>query len=271
MRPESGPRWPIAAKIILSTVNGVTIPAANGVRQHGSVRPNAMGARVQRSVDLGIHGVKAAAGEHLCGLYVGAEQRDELVVPFLRTGLAAGDKCICVVDGSEPGDVLAAVGPSGVEVQRGGGKQLDVMRSADLYLRSGRFSAPEIISAWKAAISEAMYDGAYDLVRAIQAWSLQVVIPDRRELLLLESELRRYLPLYPQVVVCLYDLGHFDGGIVVDLLKTHSRVLVNGMVLDNPYCLSLDQVLDGASERDDLADEREELADRCYAATTGST
>jgi hypothetical protein len=223
---------------------------------------------VEQKIDLGIHGVTARAGEHLCGLYLGSEQRDELILPYLRTGLLAGDKCICVVDGTDPADVLTALGL----INHEGDRRLDVMRAADLYLRSGQFSAPEIISAWKAAISEAMYDGAYDLVRAIQVWSLQEVTPDRRELLLLESELRRYLPLYPQVIVCLYDLETFDGGIVVDLLKTHARVLVNRMVLENPYCLSPDQILDPATrERDDSADGRKELAEQCFAAMTGST
>src|SRR6201995_4228066 len=84
--------------------------------------------------------------------------------------------------------------------------QLDVIRAADLYLRSGRFSADEIIGAWKAAVADAMYDGRFDLVRAVETWSRRDVVPDTQELLLLESEMNRYLPLYPQVVVCLYDV-----------------------------------------------------------------
>jgi hypothetical protein len=223
-------------------------------------------------VELGIHGIKVDLGGHLCGLYAGPQQRDELVIPFLEAGLHRGDKCICVVDGVEPNDIVDALGPDVDGAQRAVGKQLDVMRAADVYLRSGSFSPAEIISAWKAAISEVMYDGRFDIVRAIETWSLQDVVPPLGELLALESEMNRYLPLYPQVIVCLYDLERFGGGVVVDLLKTHPRILMGGMVLENPYCLTPDEMLgmeDG--DADPLSGEREEVAEWFYAATTGST
>ncbi|HVU72826.1 MAG TPA: MEDS domain-containing protein [Mycobacteriales bacterium] len=223
-----------------------------------------------KALDLGIQGVLVSPGDHLCGLYSGSAERDRLLVAMLRAGLSSGDKCICVVDGAHPTDIAAAVGPD-VDGAERSDKQLEIVRAADMYLRSGRFSAPEIISAWKATISDVMYDGRFDLVRGIETWSRRDVVPDPRELLVLESEMRRYLPLYPQVVVCLYDLDRFGGGIVVDLLKTHPRVLVNGMVLENPYCLSPDDLLNGETDSDHAVNERLEMAEWCYAATTGST
>ena len=47
--------------------------------------------------------------------------------------------------------------------------------------------------------------------------------------------MNRYLPLYPQVVVCLYDIERFGAGLVVDLLKTHPRMLIGEMLVENPY------------------------------------
>jgi hypothetical protein len=55
--------------------------------------------------------------------------------------------------------------------------------------------------------------------------------------------MNRYLPLYPQVILCLYDLHRFGGGIVVDLLRTHPLVLVGGMLVKNPYFATPDQLL----------------------------
>ena len=57
-------------------------------------------------VELGIHGITVGLGDHICGLYAGARQRDELVIPFLEAGLRRGDKCICVVDGVEPAEIV---------------------------------------------------------------------------------------------------------------------------------------------------------------------
>ena len=59
-------------------------------------------------------------------------------MPFLRAGLAAGDKCICVSDGTERAEIVTALGPLGAESTPGGVNRLDVMR--DVNLRSGTFS-----------------------------------------------------------------------------------------------------------------------------------
>jgi hypothetical protein len=39
------------------------------------------------------------------------------------------------------------------------------------------------------------------------------------------------------VILCLYALDSFSGELLVDVLKTHPKVLLAGMVLDNPYYL----------------------------------
>jgi hypothetical protein len=44
------------------------------------------------------------------------------------------------------------------------------------------------------------------------------------------------------------------------------------MLLENPYCMTPDELLGTQEgEADALSDEREEVAEWCYAATTGST
>ena len=55
------------------------------------------------------YGLEVEPGDHLCGLYAGVRERDELIVPFLRAGLRAGNKCICVVDGTEPAELVAKI------------------------------------------------------------------------------------------------------------------------------------------------------------------
>jgi hypothetical protein len=204
-------------------------------------------------IALGVNGLEAEVGDHICGLYAGRAQRDQVLIPFLEAGLAAGDKCICVVDETDPANIFTKLGRSADTPAPAAAKQLEVIRAADLYLRSGRFSADEIIGAWKAAIADAMYEGRFDLVRAVETWSRRDVVPDMHELLVLESEMNRYLPLYPQVVVCLYDIDRFGAGIIVNLLKTHPRMLVGEMLVENPYYLTPEELLVGAA-RDEAPD-----------------
>jgi hypothetical protein len=202
---------------------------------------------VLNGITLGVGGINAQLGDHICGLYSGEVQRDQIMLPFLEAGLASGEKCICVVDGTDPARIVATLGTR-VDASEVATTQLEVIRAADMYLRSGSFCADEIISSWKAAISDVMYDGRFDVVRAVETWSRREVVPDMEELLVLESEMNRYLPLYPQVIVCLYDIERFGPGIIVNLLKTHPRMLIGEMLIENPYYLTPDELIGSAAD-----------------------
>jgi hypothetical protein len=205
---------------------------------------------VPNRVALGVGGLEADPGDHICGVFSGEEERNQILIPFLQAGLASGDKCICVIDGTAPGQIVSTLGPGAEAAALTAGKQLEVIGASEMYLRSGRFSASEVIGVWKAAISDAMYAGQFDAVRVVETWSRRDVIPDMNELLMLESEMNRYLPLYPQVVMCLYDMDQFGSGALVNLVMTHPRMLVGGMVIENPYYLTPDEVLAKAVRRD---------------------
>ena len=49
-------------------------------------------------------------GDHVCGLFFGWFDRDELMVPFFRAGLAAGDTCMVVTDRADPAPVVRHLG-----------------------------------------------------------------------------------------------------------------------------------------------------------------
>src|ERR1700722_3009185 len=68
---------------------------------------------VPNRVALGFGGLEAEPGDHICGVFSGEMERDKVLIPFLQAGLASGDKCICVVDGTAPGEIVAALGPAG--------------------------------------------------------------------------------------------------------------------------------------------------------------
>lgn len=225
------------------------------------------------TLDSGLTGIEAVLGDHICGLYSNQFQRDQILLPFLEAGLAAGDKCICVVDGADPKEVIAALDTRAGAAKFMSDNQLEVIRAPDMYMRSGTFSADEVIGSWKAAMSDVMYDGRFDVVRAVETWSRRDVVPDMDELMVLESEMNRYLPLFPQVIVCLYDIGRFGSGIIVDLLKTHPRILIGGMLVENPYYMSPDELLHrverGVSET--AGGEIDEAAKWYFDETTGST
>jgi hypothetical protein len=193
---------------------------------------------------LGVAGVQVKPGDHICAFYVGLEERDQVLLPYLREGLLAGDKVICVVDASEPSEVLASIGPD-VDVDGCiASQQFELRPSSEAYLPEGSFSTGDMLEFWNASVGAALGEGGYTFARAVgeMTWALRDA-PGVEELVGYESELNRFMPKYPQLILCLYDLTRFGGGIVVDMLKTHPKLLLGGMLLDNPYYLSPDEFL----------------------------
>ncbi|AGB22261.1 hypothetical protein Mycsm_01882 [Mycobacterium sp. JS623] len=182
---------------------------------------------------VGVMGVSLAPGDHVCAFYPGAAERNEILIPYLREGLDAGDKCICIVsDATAPDGELDSV-----RCHSHNSDQLAVDRSGDTYLKGGGFSADRMLEYWDSAISQAMEDG-YTFARGAgeMTWALETM-PGVENLVTYEFELNDFLKKYPAVIVCLYELGRFSGEMLVEVLKTHPKVILGGIVLENPYYL----------------------------------
>jgi hypothetical protein len=190
---------------------------------------------------FGLPGMDFQPGDHVCAMYMGTEQRDEFLLPFLSSGLIAGDKCFCVVDSSDPGSTVDALrrGLTGVDVEDClAAGQLEVTGSVGTYLAGGAFVKEDVLDFWERNVGLVLATGGYDFVRSAG----EMPEPMRRALGGIEAfmdyelELNLFIERHPQqILICMYDLDLFGGGIIVDLLRTHPRVLLGGLVLDNPH------------------------------------
>lgn len=192
-------------------------------------------------VDFGIPGLQVAPGDHVCAFYHGRAERDDVLLPFLRAGLTAGDKCICVLDAS---DLDAVVGDVG-EGRTLGDRQLDVLPAERVYLRTGAFVPDLMLDFWDETVSSALGAEGFSFVRAVgdTTWALRDAPGVVDQLIVYESRLNRFLPLYPQVILCLYDITRFSGQLIVDVVKTHPKLLVQGAIIENPDYIEPDEFL----------------------------
>jgi hypothetical protein len=194
--------------------------------------------------ESGVDGLAVAPGDHICALYLGVPERDEILLPYLREGLRAGEKCIAVVDTTTPQEVLQGIGDE-IDVEGWvASEQLDVRSAEDAYLRFGRFATEDMLAFWDTYMETALGGGRFRFVRVAgeTTWALRHP-PDVDELIRYESALNQFTSRYPQCVLCMYDLNHFGGGILVDLLRTHPRLLLGGMLLENPHYVQPEEFL----------------------------
>ena len=195
------------------------------------------------SVALGINELAIPPGTHLCAFFRGVAERDEIMVPYLLEGLRAGNKCMCIVD-EEVDGVSKALGDDATVATDNERHQLDIRSSKETYLRRGTFSTQEMLDFWDDSVGAALNQDGFPFVRSTgeTTWTLQE-LPGLYDFMTYEAELNRFLPRYPQVILCLYDLDHFGGEILVDILKTHPKVLMGGTVLENLHYLEPDEFL----------------------------
>ena len=101
----------------------------------------------------------------MCAFYRGVGGRDEVLVPYLREGLRAGEKCIAVVDEDGRDDLLATM----AREPESDSAQLDVRTLAEAYLRTGTFVAAEMIQYWNTEIPASLEAGSYATAAAAAA------------------------------------------------------------------------------------------------------
>ena len=186
--------------------------------------------------EFGLAGIDLAPGDHLCAIYVGQQERDDIVLPYLRAGLRAGDKCICIIDSSPLGDLLARIGDKKEVEGWVASHQLQLLTADEAYLRTPPFSTEAMLAFWESTVGAAVTSGSYGFARASgeMPWAMRL-LPSRSEFFRYEAELNRFAPRYPQAILCMYDLQRFGGGILVDLLRTHPKLLMGGLIVENPH------------------------------------
>jgi len=203
---------------------------------------------VKKTLEFGVPGEPLLSGDHICALYVSQAERDQMMLPFLRAGLRAGHKCFCVVDSSPTSQVLEDLGDDVETKEALSRHQLELFTAGESYLRTRPFTTEGILDFWRETVPVAAAEGGYAFSRvtAEMPWALHDLPDEREEFFRYEAELNRFAPV-PQAIVCLYDLGHFGGGILLDLLRTHPKLVVSGQLVENSYYLPPDQYLSAKS------------------------
>jgi hypothetical protein len=177
------------------------------------------------------------AGDHLCAFFWGVKGRDAVMLPFLEAGLEAGDKCLCLVHATTPSDVLGRLGEPDRINALVASHRLNVMSATDTHVPNGRFSIDGMVNFYEHYVTDATADGSMVRVTGEGSWALDGY-PGSEQLIDYESSLNDMAMRDRRVILCLYDLALFGGGMVMDLLKTHPKILLGGLPVENPNYLT---------------------------------
>lgn len=184
-----------------------------------------------------VGGVPLTAGDHVCALYRGHAERDQLLSPFFADGLRDGHICLLLAarnDGGAFSDAQAAELPSA----DGTPGHLQIKEPQESYLLNGTFDGDgmlDLLHTWSAGFRHEA--GRFARLAADMSWAGPLVQPAFiQEVLRYETKATRWLRSNPLVGVCMYDLELFSGDLIVPMVKAHPKVWLGGRVVENPYC-----------------------------------
>jgi hypothetical protein len=154
---------------------------------------------------------------------------------FIRAGFERGEKAFHIVDPDRRDEHLQRLALAGIDVaaaQRRG--QLKLRGWADTYLRDGRFDQGQHLALLEEVLQSGPRQG-FPLSRCLT--HLEWALEDRADvdgLVVYEARVNYLWALYPDPVICTYDLTKFGGGVVVEVMRTHPMIIIGGIPQENP-------------------------------------
>jgi hypothetical protein len=186
---------------------------------------------------------------HVCAFFASPDDEYRTLLPFIRDGVAAGDRLVRVIprDREDDAERLRA---GGVDVDTAReNHQLETLVSENTYLRNGRFDQEAMLDLVQQVL-KAGRDLGFPLTRFIaHAEHVTQDFDGANSFIEYESKLNYILPDYPDPVVCTYDLGRVNAGVAMDVMRTHPMVIIGGILQENPFFVPPDEFLRELGER----------------------
>jgi hypothetical protein len=208
----------------------------------------------QEKISLGFSGHECNNGSHFCGLYETEEEKDEIIMGFLRQGLLDKDKVMYVPSESSEKDFRQKFSgrfPDDVRLIIEN-DNLQISKPEDLYIREGKFSPDHMIIHLEDYFKRCQEQGKRNIrASAEMSWALELHI-DLFQLMVYESRLNYFIPGKPWVSICLYNLTKFDGQTIMKVLQTHPYAIgKGGVIIKNPYFIDPDEWLAENAQQND--------------------
>jgi PAS domain S-box-containing protein len=176
-------------------------------------------------------------GAHLCTVHEGMAEQIAVAVPFVKEGLARGERCVCIGEESTAQELTRSLSAAGVEVARELDRgALQFVTSLEVArLSSGEFDPGTLIDFIRQTEARAISDGFPGLrVDGDMTWAIGLGVPPDR-LVEFEILLDQFLKDSRSVVICQYDRSRFEPALIIDVLRAHPVAVIGDLVCPNPY------------------------------------
>ncbi|MEN3263664.1 MEDS domain-containing protein [Pseudonocardia sp.] len=197
-----------------------------------------------------LDGTLVDQNRHICAFFNSVDEQHRVLRPFVQDGFDRGDKAYHYVDPELRDEHLRWLAEAGIDVQEAMATgQLEVCPWQEGPLHGDLFD----LDTWLASFEQVLQSGpaaGYGETRFLghMEWAL-LDLPGVDDLVEYETRINYVIPKYEDVVICTYDLTKFGASVVMDALRTHPVVIIGGLLQENPFFVSPDQLLFEIRER----------------------
>lgn len=203
----------------------------------------ASGVSMCKTHHLGLANEIVPCGSHICQIYTDTSEAIDSLRKYVRSGAAAGECVACFSDRVTDSDLEEALLGTGITlVERKGAGYLSVSRVREVYFQNETFDPQRMLGLLSSFHEDALAKGVD--CRVIGEMSPEIGrVEGGGRLLEYESRVSMLLREHPVTAVCQYNANDFDGAMIMDVLKVHPQMIVNGAVVHNPYFIPPEEFL----------------------------
>ncbi|MBI5342033.1 MAG: PAS domain S-box protein [Deltaproteobacteria bacterium] len=174
--------------------------------------------------------------DHACHLYMDAEDRLSVLVPYFRTGLSRGEKCLLLCGEADAEEILNGLRGKGIDV----GSALSrgaLLVTQEPVARPGKGGVdPAALVAFFRSSARVAGSEKYAGLRlcADVSFALGKSAP-RERLVQYQRLLHDFLAEQKALCLCLHGMNDFPAEFLLDALRAHPTVIYGGIVAKNFY------------------------------------
>jgi hypothetical protein len=188
--------------------------------------------------------------KHICCFYQSSAELESVFLPYLQEGLSEGEKVVCIFPHGQHADLREKLEERGTDVAAvEAGDQFSVLTEDETYIAGGSFAKNRMAGMLKDLLEDAK-NGSRPKVRTLgeMSWALRN-LPGTDELAEYECMVNELCTTYGCTLACAYDVNKFNARVLADAFATHSHIVLNGVIHENPHYLPPEEFLHHIARR----------------------
>jgi DNA-binding NarL/FixJ family response regulator len=207
---------------------------------------NTLAALLERIAQQTVHLAGSAVRliRHVGAFFASEADRYRILAPFVAEGVSRGERAFHIVNGAARQMHAGRFAEAGLDIEDVAWQRCsEVVAWDEMYLAAGRFDQHAMVERIQRVLAESA-DAGFGATRLVanMEWALERM-PGVDDLAEYESRLNYIDPLFPNVIVCAYNVVNFNAGVIVDVMRAHPAIVVGGSLFENQFYVEPGQLI----------------------------